>query len=50
VWQAPNVKPGQIFTYFDPIRKLPTEIQERYKNEKERNLMIEEVIKKSGLR
>ncbi len=50
VWQAPNVKPGQIFTYFDPIRKLPKEVQEKYKIEKERNLMIDEVIKKSGLR
>jgi len=50
VWKAPNVKPGQIFTYFDPIRKLPKEIQEKYKIEKERNLMIDEVIKKSGLR
>jgi lysine 2,3-aminomutase len=50
VWKAPNVKPGQVFTYFDPIRKLPKEIQEKYKIEKERNLMIDEVIKKSGLR
>lgn len=49
VWQAPNVKPGQIFTYFDPIRKLPKDVQERYKIEAERNLMIDEVIKKSGL-
>lgn len=49
VWKAPNVKPGQVFTYFDPIRKLPIEVQEKYKIEKERNLMIDEVIKKSGL-
>lgn len=48
-WVAPNVKPGQVFTYFDPIRKLPKEVQEKYKIEKERNLMIETVKKKAGL-
>jgi lysine 2,3-aminomutase len=49
VWKAPNVKPGQVFTYFDPIRKLPLEVQKRYQNEKERELMIKEAIKASGL-
>lgn len=49
LWKAPNVKPGQTFMYFDPIRKLPTEIQKRYQDPKERDLMIKEVLKVSGL-
>lgn len=48
VWRAPNVKPGQIFTYFDPIRKLPKEIQERWAIESERAKMVQESIKKAG--
>jgi lysine 2,3-aminomutase len=50
VWVAPNVKPGQIFTYFDPIRKLPEEVQKLYQDEKKRAELVELVIKKSGLR
>jgi lysine 2,3-aminomutase len=50
VWVAPNVKPGEVFTYFDPIRKLSKEIQKRYENDNERKSMIDEAIKKSGLR
>ncbi len=49
VWRAPNVKPGQVFTYFDPIRKLAPEIQAKYKIEKERNLLIERVKKEAGI-
>lgn len=49
LWKAPNVKPGQTFMYFDPIRKLPLEIQKRYQDPKERDQMIKDVLKASGL-
>ena len=29
VWCAPNVKPGELFLYFDPLHKLSLEAQER---------------------
>lgn len=48
VWTAPNVKPGEVFTYFDPIHKLSVEAQKRWGDEKLRKLMVEEAIKKAG--
>lgn len=49
LWTAPNVKPGQVFTYFDPIHKLSPEAQKRWAKESERQVMIQEVKKKAGL-
>jgi lysine 2,3-aminomutase len=49
VWTAPNVKPGQVFYYFDPIRKLSTEVQKRWESEKERRAMLSEVKAKAGI-
>jgi lysine 2,3-aminomutase len=46
VWKAPYVKPGELFTYFDPIHKLSPEIQKRWANEKEREIMIKETLAK----
>ncbi len=49
VWRAPNVKPGQVFTYFDPIRKLSPEIQKRWANEADREAMVKAAVSKAGL-
>lgn len=48
VWTAPNVKPGQVFFYFDPIRKLSPEAQARWANKEAREAMIAEAKKKAG--
>lgn len=46
VWKAPNVKPGKLFTYFDPIHKLSEEAQKRWACEKTRKKMVDEAIAK----
>lgn len=48
IWTAPNVKPGKIFFYFDPIRKLSKEAQARWANKEEREKMIENAKKMAG--
>jgi lysine 2,3-aminomutase len=48
VWTAPNVKPGKVFFYFDPIHKLSKEAQARWSNQESRELMIAEAKKKAG--
>lgn len=48
VWTAPFVKPGKVFLYFDPISSLSKVIQDKWSNEKDRVVMIDEVLKKSG--
>jgi lysine 2,3-aminomutase len=40
------VKPGEFFTYFDPIHKLSPEAQKRWADEETREKMIQEAIKK----
>lgn len=44
VWKAPYVKPGQLFTYFDPIHKLSPEAQARWADPKAREAMIEAAL------
>lgn len=46
VWKAPHVKPGQLFTYFDPIHKLSPEAQERWNDPAKRQEMIDAAISK----
>ncbi len=41
VWRAPEVKKGQLFTYFDPIHKLSPEAQKRWHDKKTREEMIQ---------
>lgn len=48
VWTAPNVKPGEVFFYFDPIRKLSPEAQKRWSDKSAREAMIAEARKKAG--
>ena len=45
VWSAPGVKPGKKFLYFDPMRSLPKESQERWKDSAGRQQMLEEALK-----
>jgi lysine 2,3-aminomutase len=42
-WEAPSVKAGQSFYYFDPIDQLPQEGQERWADPVEREKMIQEI-------
>lgn len=48
VWTAPNVKPGEVFFYFDPIRKLSPEAQARWADPSKREAMIADARKKAG--
>ncbi len=48
VWTAPNVKPGEVFFYFDPIRKLSKEAQARWANPDMRVKMIADARAKAG--
>lgn len=49
LWQAPNVKPGQVFTYFDPIHELSKEAQKRWSDPKEQVQMVKNAKKHLGL-
>jgi lysine 2,3-aminomutase len=44
VFQAPSVKPGQRYTYFDPIDQLPAEGQRRWADPREHARMIDEAL------
>lgn len=48
VWRAPYVKPNECFTYFDPIHKLSSEAQMRWKDQGSIDTMIAEAKKKAG--
>lgn len=45
VWSAPGVKPGKRFLYFDPMRSLSKESQERWKDSVGRQQMLEKALK-----
>lgn len=44
VYNAPSVKPGQPFLYFDPIDRLPPEGQARWADPREHSVMITEAL------
>jgi lysine 2,3-aminomutase len=44
VWKAPNVKPGQLFLYFDPLHRLSEAAQARWQNADARVAMVEDAI------
>ncbi|MBT3584975.1 MAG: KamA family radical SAM protein [Halobacteriovoraceae bacterium] len=48
LWQAPYVKPGEVFMYYDPIHKLSPEAQKRWQSAKERENMVIEAKRKAG--
>lgn len=43
-WRAPNVKPNELFLYFDPLYKLSAEANERWKSREAREKMINDVL------
>ncbi|MDH5581846.1 MAG: KamA family radical SAM protein [Bdellovibrionales bacterium] len=49
VWKAPNVKPGDVFFYCDPLHKLSEKAQKRWSDENEWEKIINEVKEKAGI-
>jgi lysine 2,3-aminomutase len=47
VYAAPSVKPGQLFTYFDPLHQLATHQQRRWADPAEQAAMIEDALAKA---
>jgi lysine 2,3-aminomutase len=47
VYQAPSVKPGQFFLYFDPLHQLSTAVQRRWADPSEHETMINLAISKA---
>lgn len=44
VWRAPNVKPDELFLYFDPLRKLSPQAQARWADATQRENMVNHAI------
>lgn len=44
VYQAPSVKPGELFTYFDPIDQLPPEGRARWADPAQHQVMVDEAL------
>jgi lysine 2,3-aminomutase len=44
VFEAPSVKPGQSFMYFDPLHSLSEDVQQRWKDPVERKIMVDEAM------
>ena len=44
VWRAPNVKPNELFLYFDPLYKLNADAQERWADATQRENMVNHAI------
>ncbi len=47
VYQAPSVKPGQFFLYFDPLHQLSTSVQRRWADASEHEVMVQSAIAKA---
>ncbi len=47
VYTAPSVKPGQTFTYFDPLHQLATHQQRRWADPIEQRAMIDDALFKA---
>ena len=48
VWRAPNVKPKELFLYFDPLYKLSAEANERWSNPEAREQMVYDALNNAG--
>lgn len=48
VYAAPNVKPGEYFTYFDPIDQLSDTAQSRWEDAPTQDAMIAEALRRAG--
>jgi lysine 2,3-aminomutase len=44
VYQAPSVKPGQFFLYFDPLHQLSTAAQRRWTDAAEQEVMVQAAL------
>ncbi len=44
IWRAPNVKPNELFIYFDPLYKLDEAANARWKNSATREQMVSDAI------
>ena len=44
VWRAPNVKPDELFIYFDPLHKLSDEARARWADSEHREQMVFDAI------
>ena len=44
VWRAPNVKPNELFLYFDPLYKLSKEANSRWNDPVQRELMVHNAL------
>ena len=44
VWRAPNVKPGELFLYFDPIHRLSAAAQQRWADQASCEAMIRDAV------
>lgn len=45
VWRSPNVKPGELFLYFDPLHRLEAEARRRWSDGQSRTEMIQHAIR-----
>lgn len=44
VWRSPNVKPGELFLYFDPLHRLSEAAQQRWSDGTSRTAMVQAAI------
>ncbi len=44
VWRAPEVKPNELFLYFDPIHRLSPEAQKRWQNPTLRRQLVRQAV------
>jgi lysine 2,3-aminomutase len=47
VYTAPSVKPGQFFLYFDPVDQLSEAAQERWRDPREQERMVQDALKQA---
>lgn len=45
VWRAPNVKPRELFLYFDPLHRLSESAQRRWADSAQREAMVQDAIR-----
>ncbi len=50
VYQAPSVKPGEYFLYFDPLHQLSTHTQRRWQDPAEQQVMVDDALSKAKAR
>ncbi len=46
VWRAPNVKPRELFLYFDPLHRLSLAAQNRWADPAQREAMVHDAVRR----